>query len=99
MKKFWTILALLAVALNFSVASLWALEVQEQSASVETVLAADKKDGTDEETAAATDEEKAEEATPVVVKSATDVAVLDEEKTEEMGSVLPDTTQTEDKIS
>jgi hypothetical protein len=106
MKKFWTMLALLAVALNFSSVSLWAQEVKDQAAvAAKTVNGDVAKDVTNEETAlenaAVKDDEnsKVEEVAPVATKPALP-AVSEEEKKEDMGApVLPDTTQGQDKIS
>ena len=104
MKKFWTVLALLAVALNFSSASLWALEVQEQSASLSTITATDNKNAEDKDVAlepAVVAEETAAEVKPAVDAAKAEVPALTEEekKVEELGDILPDTTQAEDKIS
>ena len=104
MKKFLAILALAAVALNFSSVNLWALEVQEQSASLEKIAAADKKDGSNSETALEAAVVAKDTATPAVVKPADDsakavVPAVMEEKKGEIVAVLPDTTKTDAKIS
>ncbi len=108
MKKFLTVLALLAVALNFSSVRLWAEEIKADSTAVVSTDAV--KGGSDAEialeNAAVADDQKAktEVVAPVVAVPAADAAkavvpAVTEEKKEAMGSVLPVTTQDQAKIS
>ncbi len=113
MKKFWTLLALLAVALNFSSVNLWAAEEMKEEAVVAVVAPEVAKEGSDEETkleevAVVKDEAvtATEEKTDVVakpadttVKTETATVVEEEKKTEEVDAVLPETVQSEEKVS
>ena len=114
MKKFWTLLALLAVALNFSSASLWAAEEKKEDSVVAVAASEVTKEGSDaevklEEAAVATDESVAavEEKTDAVVAKPTDstvktevsAVVEEEKKTEELEAILPETVKSEEKVS
>ena len=109
MKKFWTLLALLAVALNFSSASLWAAEEKKEDSIVAVATEEVKAETALEDAAVAQDESSAvvEEKTDAVVAKPADTtvktevaAVVEEEKkTEELEAILPETVQSEEKVS
>lgn len=105
MKKFWTVLALVAMALNFSSVQLWAEEAQtdamvpavvEGTSADEALL--DKEAVKDDETS---NQPADETKTTTVVTSSNSVAaaVSTDEKIDEIAPILADTTQSEAKVS
>lgn len=108
MKKFWTVLALAALALNLSSAPLWANDLTAEAAipavveegvdSAEATLEnAAMKD--DEASTQPVEEKKAEVVAAPSNTVTAAVATTEEEKVEAVEPIVNDTTQTEAKVS